>query len=171
MLTFLFLFWIYIRGHPSRSCLPFFSFSRSIFVVTRGDLDFLYFYFRVDLRGHTRRFWLPLFSVSGSIFVDTQGDRDCLYFLFLDRSSFGDTLVRFFPVGIRDWRVFPSSMLFLVWPVPLFIVPVSYRCTVITWSCTRWSLGLTYITKLLSCSFPVEILSCYSAVTRELWVW
>ena len=51
---------------------------------------------------------LALFSVSGSIFMGTRGDCDCVYFLFLDQSSFGDALVRFLPVGTRDWRVCTS---------------------------------------------------------------
>ena len=67
--------------------------------------------FYINICGHTGRFCLPFFSVSESVFVVTRVDRACLSFLFLDQSSSDDALVRSFPVGTRDWRVCPSSML------------------------------------------------------------
>ena len=93
-----------ICRHTRRLWSPFFLFSGSIFVVTRGDRacpSFLFpyrsswaheeiviafiFLFWIDLCGHTRRLRLPLFSVSGSISVDTRGDLAWLYLSFLER--------------------------------------------------------------------------------------
>ena len=142
----------------------------SIFVGTRGNYACLNFF--------------------GYIFVGTRGDRSWLYFLFLDwyLRSHGEIVLAFhfcFCIDIRSMTLSSDhSLLAQVTGVSAllphfgwddqshyFLVPVRYRCTVSTWSRRWWSLCLTYIAKLLLCSFPVEIRSWFSAVTRERWFW
>ena len=53
-----------------------------------------------------------------------------------------------------------------------FLVPVSYCCTVITKSCSWWSLCLNYIAKLLSCCFPCWTFALIlSLFLCKKWVW
>ena len=87
------------RGY--RACLYFSFLDLSLWAHEEIVLA-LIFCFWIDLRGHTRVSCLPLF----------------IY--FPDRYSFYDALDRSFPVGTREWRVCPSSTLWVGWPVPLF---------------------------------------------------
>ena len=106
-------------------------------------------------------------SLISSIFVGTRGYCACLYFffsvfcfLFLDWSLFGESLVIFFPIGTRDWRVCPSSTLQVWWSVPLFY------CTnqLLLYYQHNKSQVMKYLShlyvKLLPCYFPVELCSC-----------
>ena len=112
---------------------------------------------QIDLRKQTRIYCLPLFLFS--IFCFYINLR--LMMLFLDCSLLAHV------TGV-------STLLQLLrWDDQsrYFLVLVSYICTISTRSRKWWSLCITYINKSLSCRFPVEILSWFSAVPCERWVW
>ena len=73
-------------------------------------------FLQLDIGRHTSRSCMPLSLV--------------LCFMFMDISSLGESIDRLFPCGTRDWYVFPSSTLWLGWPVPLFsrIVQLTMYC-------------------------------------------
>ena len=169
MLAFLFIFWVNLCGNTRISCLPFFSVSGSIFLVTQGDRVCLSFYFIGRYSWARKEIVLALLLCSGSIFVGTQGDCACLYFLFLGRSLFYYVLVRFFPVGTRDWRVCSSSALWVGLSVPLFsrMGQLLLYCQHMKSRVIK-SLSRIYA-KSISCRFPVELWSCLSSVPFEQW--
>ena len=61
---------------------------------------------QLDVRKHMRRLWLPFFII--------------LCFLFQYWYLFGDSFVRFSPVGTHDWCVCPSSTIRVGWKVLIF---------------------------------------------------
>ena len=145
---------------------------------------------QIDLCNHTRISCLRLFWFSRSIFVATRGDHACLYFLFTDRSwwEHKETVLAFifcFWVDLSSTTLLSDC--FLLEHVTgvsallrhfgkddqsrYFLVPFRYCYTISTRSCRWWILFLAYIVKSLSCRFPVELRSCFSAIPRQQCVW
>ena len=180
------------RSCQSKVLLTHSPFSFSLFFSPFHTFSHLFSFVslsrQLNICRQTRISWLPLFLLSGYILMGTQEDHAWLYFLFTDQSWWAHeeivlAFILCFWIDLH-FTTLSSNRSLLAHTTDVstllqnfgwddkswhLIVPVRYCCTVITQVFRWWSLCLTYIEKSLSCSFPVELWSCFSAVTCERW--